>query len=263
MNNVNIFTRFYRSITDFKFSNHFIKEKTSKAVGLLFFGYLLFILVFGGVTLAKIIPFMNEMKINITSEINKMPDFELHNAQFTFEDGRTYYEENFDGFTIIVDSEQAHDIMYYENTYDSYMVIKDGNLYMDSPVATPLNTANPINKDMIVTLLKAMIPAIYIGLGIGAVFGILVMFFISAAVWGLVLIINSLIKKGLTSSECYRVAAHAMVLPGIFMLLVWTLPFDIPMVFIMYLLIASFYAYQFMNSYEPENFELESIYEKE
>ncbi len=54
-----------------------------------------------------------------------------------------------------------------------------------------------------------------------------------------------------------------MVLPGIFMLLVWTLPFDIPMVFIMYLLIASFYAYQFMNSYEPENFELESIYEKE
>jgi len=261
MTSTNIFTRLIKSITDFSFSNQFIKEKTGKTIGLMFFGYLLFVLVFGGVTLVKMAPFVDEMEMVVEDELSKLPDFQMSNGVFNFEDGRTYFEEDFDGLAVIVDLEDKHDVAYYLTQHENYILIKDNNLYMNSNVPTPIEGGTVIDKSMVRNIIKAIVPMMYVGLAIGAVLGIAVMFLMSLGVWGFVLIINSFIKKGLTASECYRVTGHAMVLPGIVLCLAWILPFEIPGMFFIYFGLASLYGYLFMVNYEPETFELEEIYE--
>lgn len=261
MTSTNMITRFIKSITDFSFSNHFIKEKTSKTIGLMFFGYLLFVLVFGSVTVVRTIPFVNEMETVVEEELSKLPDFQMANGSFEFEDGRTYYEENFDGLSVIVDLENKNDVSYYVTQHENYILIKDGNIYMNSTVATPIEGAAVIDNSTISTIVKAIIPVMYGALALGGIFGILVMFLMSLGVWGFTLIINSLIRKGLTASECYKVTGHAMVLPGIVLTLVWLLPFEIPGLLLIYFALASLYAYLFMTNYEPDHFELEEIYE--
>lgn len=261
MAKVNIISRMIKSISDFNFSNHFIKEKMSKSIGLLFFGYLIFVLVFGVYVMFSVNPVLNDLSDAFDSQISDLPDFQLYNGEFEFEDGRTYFEKELDGMFFAVDLENKHELAYYQ-AYPNFVVFKDGQVYMNSDVPTPLQGMQaPITKDSIKTLLKAIVPMMYVGLAIGAVLGIGFMFVLSAVNWVIAIVINSAMKRELSSSDLYKVTAHAMVLPGLLMLINWLVPFTIPMFFFIYLALTGFYSFMFIKSYQEEDIELESIYE--
>jgi len=50
-------------------------------------------------------------------------------------------------------------------------------------------------------------------------------------------------------------------LPGVLMLVNWISPVEIPYFIVIYLVVAGLYAYKFMDNYNPEEFDMDSIYE--
>lgn len=262
MKKVNIVERLIRSVTDFKFSNQFIKEKTGKAIGLLFFGYLLFVITFGIYVMINVGPFFNDLSDGSIEVIDEIPDFVIENGQFVFENNTRYYEKEFDGMMILFDLDNRNTEEYYANTYSNYILIKENGVYQSNMQLVSFETMQTnVDKSTLYDIAKLLKPMLFIVLGIGVILGIIGLFFISALVWALTIIINGFIKKDITSGECYKVAVHAMVLPGVLMLINWMSSFAIPYFFVIYLAVAGLYAYKFMDNYNPEEFDLDSIYE--
>lgn len=262
MKKVNIVERLIRSVTDFKFSNQFIKEKTSKSIGLLFFGYLLFVLVFGIYVMINVGPFFNDLNDGSIEAIDEIPDFIIENGQFTFNNGTVYFEKEFDGMMILFDLDNRNSDEYYTNMYNNYILVKQNGVYQNNVQLISFDIMQTsVDKSILYDIAKLLKPMLFIILGIGVILGILGLFFMSALVWALTIIINGFIKKDITSGECYKVAVHAMVLPGVLMLINWISSFAIPYFFVIYLVVAGLYAYKFMDNYNPEGFDFDSIYE--
>ncbi|MBI9013474.1 MAG: DUF1189 family protein [Clostridiales bacterium] len=262
MEKVNIFERSIRSITDFKFSNQFIKEKTSKSIGLLFFGYLLFVVAICTYVMINVGPFFDDINDGSIEVIDEIPDFIIENGQFAFENNVIYYEKEFEGMMILFDLDNRNTDEYYTNTYSNYILIKENGVYQNNVQLLSFETLQTnLDKSTLYDVAKLLKPMLFIGLGIGVILGIIGLFLLSALVWALTIIINGFIKKDITSGECYKIAVHAMVLPGILMLINWISPIAIPYFFILYLVVAGLYAYKFMDNYNPEEFDLDSIYE--
>jgi len=262
MKKVNIFERMIRSVTDFKFSNQFIKDSTGKAIGLLFFGYLLFIVSIGIFIMISVGPFFNELNDGSIEVIDEIPDFTIENGQFSFENNAVYYEKEFDGMMILFDLDNRNTDEYYATTYNNYILVKENGVYQNNLQLSSFDTLQTnIDKSTLYDIAKLLKPMLFIGMGIGAVLGILGLFFMSALVWAITIIINGFIKKDITSGECYKVAVHSMVLPGVLMLVNWISPVEIPYFIVIYLVVAGLYAYKFMDNYNPEEFDMDSLYE--
>jgi len=262
MKKVNIFERFVRSITDFNFSNHFVKEKTGKSIGLLFFGYLLFVvglIVFLMITMS---PFFNSLNNGSIGIVDEIPDFVIEKGEFSFLNNSVYYEKDIEGNKILFDLDNRNSDDYYKDNYTNHLLVRKDGLYQNGVMILGFNSfTTTVDKALLYNFISYLKPLLILILCISAVFGIIGLFILSAFVWAIAIIINGFVKSGLTSGDCYKVAVHAMVLPGVVFFLNWVLPLNIPYFFVIYLVIAGVYAYKFLSNYSDEGFDMETIYE--
>lgn len=270
MEKVNIFTRMLKSVTDFNFSNTFIREKTRKSIGLMFFGYFLFALIVASILLIRINPVLDELEATFTNEIATFPDFTYDGSSFSFDDGRTYFEYESEYISFYFDNENRNPVESYAG-FNDFILIKDNMLYINGTSPTPLTTGQAqtnslFTKATLTDAFKVVKPVFTGVIVVFAILGIIGAFVVSLIVWVIVIIINSFTKRDVKTSDLYKVAVHAMVLPGVIAIADWTLPFDIPASQLIYLTVAGFYGYTFLKNYddEPEVIvEPTSIYEDE
>lgn len=262
MKKVNIFERFVRSITDFSFSNHFVKEKIGKSIGLLFFGYLMFVVGLIVFLMISLTPFFNSIDNGSIGIVDEIPDFIIENGEFSFLNKSVYYEKVFDDSLLLFDLDNRNPDGFYKTNYPDHLLVRKDGLYQNGVMILGFNSlTSRVDKSLIYDFISYLKPLLILILCIGAVFGVVGLFVLSAFVWAIAIIINGFVKSGLTSGDCYKIAVHAMVLPGVIFFLNWVLSINVPYFFIIYLVVAGVYAYKFLSNYSDEDFDMETIYE--
>jgi len=249
-------------MSDFKFSNYFVKERTGKAIGFMLICYVIFALIFNTFTIMNSNEFFDQFEIDSDYVLNQIPEYNIEEGEVAFVDGTTYKEIVTENVIVYIDLDGKNSDSYYEEIEKTNIVItKEKIMYMNVDLAYFKDWNNAFMKEDLEVLPEYVKPMFYMVLVFVSLLGIAGVFIISAFILGLVIIINGLIKTNLTTGECYRVAIYSMVVPGIFTLVHWMLPFAIPMAYVIYIAIAGYYAYQFLVNYEDEPFDLETVYE--
>lgn len=261
MKKINILQRFKRSIIDFNFSNDYLKEKMSKSIGFLLIGYLFFVLIFGVFSLMITIPSISKSVDTVNSVLDVMGDFNVSEGAITNYNGPEYKEIEFEDHVVVIDLNNTHPVTYYNNFGNYFLINEDGLVSNGEVFFTFMTFQSEFSSEDIRTLSELFVPMMYAVFGILAVFGIGAVFIVSVLVLGLIIILNGFLKKGITTGECYKIAIHSMVVPGIFILGSWMTNLNSSINSLIYIAIAGVYGYMNLKNYNDQPDESESIYE--
>lgn len=258
MNNtkINIFMRFFYSITSFDKYRLFLRQGTGKAVL-----YLLFLTIL--ISLAIYIP-ANIQYNNIIGDF--IANFDSKVPDFTFSGGRlqVYGEMPIvidDGaYPIVIDtSEGAEERILKE--YDIIVLITSDKIIQKNYVeksATSLSTLQgmTLTRDDIANILPIMQPfgkVMFVLMGIGFVCGK----FLSALIVSLIgLILNSAAKTNLSFRSIFKISVYSMTLPLLICTVLDLLPVLIPFKWFIFYAIATVYVYGAINCIKKEIFKL-------
>lgn len=263
-NKINLFQRFIKSLSDFSFVNKFKNESVGKAIGFLILGYLCFSIVFGSVVAIKAIPVVRELNESFDVIYEMLPDFTISNGELSLDNGEKYKEVRYDEVVIIFDLENTINGKPYTN--EDLVILANKNSLLIGEGLDPLDYSifnvdlNNESLKSFVAVVKTLFIVVFIVLFIIGFIGI---FLISALVWCVSIIINSVTNKRISSSDCYKIAIYSMVAPGLFTLLTWSIGFIVPYSSIVYILIAGTYSYLFINQYSEKDINLEDYYIEE
>lgn len=255
---MNIFQRFIKSISDYKSANIFIKEKMSKSVFFLIIGYFLFAGIFSLFLINLMSPIV-ENSVSLGEEVLRdMGEFTIKNGGLDGYQGLSQKTYRLDNFEVVLDIPGN---LTTETTAMSSLAIQADRVLLGGQVLITYETlqAELTNKDIEI-LLQELGNFLYIMLFIMVGLGLIGVFLTSGLVWCLMIMINGFLKRDISSSNLYKVAIHAMVVPGIFTLLVWIFNIATSFNVAIYFTIAGFYGYQFIKHYN-DNISLENLYE--
>lgn len=255
---MNIFTRFIKSITDFNSSNIFIKEKMSKSIIFLIVSYLTFALVMASATYVLVKPTLNQVADQIEVVLEDMGSFTIENGGIQNYQGVMSKSYQVDGLDIVIDMANHYNT---ETASMTAFVIQKDQIISGNQVIMDFKTLQaPLLSDDVL-LVVDQIPTIFnFFIGVFVALGFIGVFIASGLVWGLMIIMNGFVKKDISSADLYKVAIHSMVVPGIFILMVWLFNISTSINSLIYFAIAGFYGFQFMKRYEDE-VSLENLYE--
>lgn len=259
MKKINIIQRFVKTLTDFKFANHFLKEKTGKAIGYMLTCYLVFALTLGLVGLVVIGPIVNNTVKAMTQALETMPDFQVQEGQLNAF-GTTYGVYGNEDIQVILDLENDNMPGTFSEDQYVYVFRKDG-LYTNDVLLLQFDMLENLDKAIMLDYVKMFDTMFYVAIGLVAALGTLAVFFVSSLAWALVIIINGFMRKDITTGDCYKIGIYAMTAPGLVLLITWVLSINIPRFSLVYIGILGFYAYQYIKQYDPDQVTFEEIYE--
>lgn len=249
---INIFTRFYYSITSFDKYRLFLRQGTGKAVAyLLLLSALLALVIFipAGIQYDKI---TDDIIANFDTVI---PDFTLANGRLQVTgDMPITIDEGV--YPIVIDTSPDAEQKILAK-YDIVMLITSDKLIQKNYVDKTVTSFNAfqgmeLTRDNIAQTLPIMKPIgvfIFILLGIGFVCGK----FISALIISLIgRIINSFMKTNLSFRSLFKISIYSMTLP----LLLCTIPglfsIRIPFLWLIFYVVASVFVYGAIKSIRKE-----------
>lgn len=249
---INIFTRFYYSITSFAKYRMFLRQSTGNAVVyLLLLSILLALAVFipAGIQYNKITEDI------ITNFDTVIPDFSLSNGRLQIRGEMPIIIDD-GAYPIVIDTAPDAEDRILDG-YDIVMLITSDKIiqknYVDKTV-TSLSAFQgmELTRDNIAQTLPIMKPMgiiIFVLLGIGFVFGK----FISALIISLVgLIINSAMKTNLSFRSIFKISIYSMTLPLLLCTVPGLLSIRIPFLWLIFYVIASVFVYGAINSIKNE-----------
>ena len=246
------FSRIYYSIVSFDKYRYFLRQRTGKAVIYL----LLISLVIG---IINFIPAINEYNKIIDSLIanfdSKVPEFEFANGKLAVSGNMPIIIDD-SGATIIIDTSPGAEEVILED-YDTVILITSDKIiqknYVDKTV-TNLNTMQGVvlTKDSIKQTLPIMKPLgifIFIFGGIFFICGK----FISALIISLIgLTINSIKKTNLSYRSVFKLSIYSLTLPLLLCTVLDLLSVQIPMLWLLFNIIAAVYVYGAINTIKKE-----------
>lgn len=262
MTNYKLFEKFIRAPYEFSISKQIVKEKTGKAIGFMMFGYLLFVILLGAYLNLTFVPELEELIDDIKVAIEEMPEFTIEDGQFTAEGGIEYKVYSDDDLHMIIDTNDQYDLDYYNNEYETYYAFRSDRLIVNGGEVVRYNILQEtMNNDTVKAIPDVFKSLFYLGYVILALLGILGIFFLSAVLWGLVIIINGFLRVEISSGDCYKLVPYTMLVPAVLTLLTLLLPFEVPGFIMIYLAVAAFYAYKYLSHYEHVEIDVKSLLE--
>ncbi len=246
------FKRLYYSISGFGKYRYFLSQSTGKAVVYL----LLIAIVIGIVTL---IPAVNEYN-NVIDEMNanfdsKVPDFSFSNGKLEVSGNMPIvFDDN--GSAVVIDtSPDAEEKIL--SSYDNVMLITSDKIIQKNYVNKRITSLSSlqgivITKDSIKQALPLMKPIgifIFVFAGLFFVCGK----FISAFIVSLIgLIFNSAFRTGLSYRSIFKISVYSLTLPLIICTILSLLPVHVPLISLIFYIIASVYVYGAISTIKKE-----------
>lgn len=262
MQKTNILQRFIKSVSDFNFSNYFLREKVGKAIGFMLLGYLAFAVIMGAVTLAVVGPEIKGYEESVENIVQQMPDFIIEEGEFKMIGNPEYKIITEGDISVILDLEGEYPESYYAEQYENYFLINEYAIVTNGAELMSFDMfPETLNKSDVEKMPSVITTFFYFGLIVVAVLGVVGVFVISGLIWAEIIIINGFVKNDVSSADCYKVAVYSMVLPSLLLLINWIFNINIPSFSLIYLVLAGLYGYQFLSKYKPGEFDIESIYE--
>jgi len=265
MEKVNIFSRFIRAASDFKFSNHFIREKTGKAFGFMFLGFLLFVIfstsMYGLFTTKDIEKGIDEF----SATIEAMPDFALTPDGVEFEGGVHQGTYVGDGYEIVVDTDPIARLTLENDPEIVRIYIDENGVYVNTnEVFEVKSLTETVSKEDILDVLGIIPTFTLIIMTIVIVMAVIPLLFLSLVAWVIALIVGFALNKELPGSACFKVGIYAMFVPNVILTLTLATPLSIPYFFFIYIGLVALYSFLFMKNYEEveEDEELLDLFEE-
>jgi len=258
MNNtkINIFKRFFYSLTSFDKYRLFLRQNTGKAVVYLL---LLSILVSLAIFIPAGIQYNNFMRNFITNFDSIVPDFTFSNGKLQVYGEMPIVFDDEDYPIVIDTSADAEERILKE--YDIIMLITSDKIiqkhYVNKSV-TNLSAFQGITltRDDIADILPIMQPfgkIMFVLLGIGFVCGK----FFSVLIISLIgLIINSAAKTNLSYRNIFKISVYSITMPLLICTIMDLLPVLIPFKWFIFYAIATVYVYGAINSIKREIYKI-------
>lgn len=249
---INIFKRFFYSITSFDKYRLFLRQNTGKAVVYLL---LLSILVSLAILIPSSILYNKIMGDFISNFDSQVPDFTFSGGRLQVYGEMPIVIDN-GAYPIVIDtSADAEERILKE--YDIIMLITSDKIiqknYVDKAV-TNLSAFQgmTLTRDDIAEILPIMQPlgkVIFVLIGIAFVCGK----FLSAFIVSLIgLIINSTAKTNLSYRNIFKISVYSMTMPLIICTILDLLPVRIPFMWFIFYAIATVYVYGAINCIKKE-----------
>ena len=246
------FSRLYHSIAGFESYRHFLRQSTGKAIVYL----LLVALVVGVVSFIPVVnefnKFIDDFAANFDSRI---PEFRFANGKLEVSGNMPIVIED-SGSTIIIDTSPNAEEMTLDG-YDNVILVTSNKIIQKNYVnkrVTDLSALQgvTITRESVKQILPMMkVMGIFIFL-FGGFFFVLGKF-ISALIISLVgLIINSARNTGLSYRSIFKISVYSLTLPLLLCTLLDFLPVRIPLLALLFYVIAAVYVYGAINTIKKE-----------
>ena len=246
---INFFQRIFKSITDFKFYMHIIKESLGRA-----FLYLVFLALLLGVV-GLIRPII-EINIGINLAIQyfqaDVPEFTFANGELDVQGEMPIIQGEEGGPVFIIDTSGQLDETILDG-YESgvfisrYELINKENGYEKRRINfTQLGELRFTKSDVerwLPHLRWIHLVVIIFGLAGAILIKFISTFFISI----LGLIVNAIKKAGLSYKDIYKLGIYGITLPAIIQMVISLIPIDIPFFSVIYYGIVVFYLWKAMD----------------
>lgn len=262
MSQKKLFNRFINSISDFSFSNQFIKEKTGKAFSFMIVCFLFFSLITLGMYLFKIQPKINDGVLEAEEILNSLPDFELTKDGFEFNNPLKEGRYESDALLLVIDINDQEEIVFNKNDDKMVLHIDEKAIYINEVTALEYNLlTGSFNKEAIIDLIRSAETIAKIVLVIWLIVMFFFLLFLSTGAWLMVLFINGFLKKNIKKGDAYKVGVYAMTLPNVILSLLMFTGTSLPGFIFIYMGLLGFYSYVFLKNYRNADQDLLEIFE--
>lgn len=241
------FQNIFYSIAGFNNYRYFIRQRTGKAVV-----YLLLLTLILGV--ASLIPVV----YNYNNVVNEMiTNFDKSVPGFTFENGKLDVQGempiiiNDGASTMIIDTSGKTDESVLDN-YDTAILVTSDKMIQKNYVRKQVTDFSMLqgftmNKDSVKKLLPLLKWVASLIMIFGTIFFICIKF-LSALIIGLIgMIINSAKSTHLRFADIFKLSVYSMTLPLLLGTLLDMIPYNIPLLWLVFYIIASVYLWGAIN----------------